>query len=143
MVPLFALKPRTKEQETMAKSERSTIGIWLNKETYKLFAKVCKRFGFQISEILEDFMRVFLERYPLEDPQEMHYIQAPAFVVKSQGSPNVEEEIKRGLLKWLNMFECPTCKAKKHYSKTYLEHLERHGLQPQCPTCQVPLEVLT
>ena len=116
--------------------ERGTTSLWIAKQTYKRFAKVCKRFNFQISEILEDFMSVFIERYPLEDPEEMQYIQAPAFIPQKRDSPNVREEINKGLMKWITVFVCPGCGEFKHVPNEMLKLLEEKGIQPMCPKCK-------
>ena len=122
-------------------NERGTTSIWLAKEKYKSFALACKRFGFQISEILEGFIDSFLERYPLSDPDEMQFVDAPTYHVKSRVHPDMKDELKRGLLKWLNIFKCPHCEKTKHYTNSFMVHLESHGLTPQCQECQIPMEV--
>lgn len=124
----------------MAK-ERGTTSLWLDKEKYKLFASTCKRFDFQISEILESFFDEFNVRYPLEDPHEIKYIQAPAYSSKRRNTPHVREDYAHGLLKWLDIFKCPQCGKSKHFTKAYMDHLEKNGLVPQCHECHVSMEL--
>ena len=121
--------------------ERGTTSLWIDKATYKRFALTCKTFNFQISRILEDFMAVFIERYPLGDPKEMQYIQAPAFIPQKRDSPNVKEEIQKGLLKWLSVFVCPGCGEYKHVPKEMLKLLEERGIHPACPKCKGNMEI--
>lgn len=117
------------------KPKRSTIGIWLQSEKYKRFALACKRFNFQISEILEDMMAEFVARYPPEDPNQIQYIQAPVFTITPKNSPNVREEYKKGLLKWMNIFICPRCGDFRHLTSESYEFLEKQGIRPSCHKC--------
>lgn len=80
-------------------------------------------------------MDKFLERYPPEDPNKIQYIQAPVFVAPSRGSPDVNEELNQGLMKWMNIFVCPSCGAYRHLKNESLAYLEKQGLRPSCHKC--------
>ena len=122
-------------------NERGTTSLWIDKETYKSFALSCKRFNFQISEILEAFMDEFMARYPLEDPNEIKYIQAPTFIPRKKLTPHVREDFQKGLLKWLPIFKCNTCGARKHPKPSAMKILEEEGRPAWCHKCGGNMEL--
>lgn len=122
-------------------NERGTTSIWLAKEKYKSFALTCKRFNFQISEILEAFMDEFMARYPLEDPDEMKFIQAPIFIPRKKLTPHVREDFQKGLLKWLPIYLCSKCGARRHITTEGMNFLEKEGRLACCLKCGADMEV--
>ena len=122
-------------------NERGTTSLWIAKEKYKSFALACKRFNFQISEILEAFMDEFMVRYPLEDPNEIEYIQPPTFVPRKKFTPHVKEDLKQGLMKWLPIFLCGQCGARRYIKPEGLKFLEERGRPACCLKCGSNMEI--
>jgi hypothetical protein len=134
--PSWHTKASLEHENKMTKeNQRGTIGIWINSQKYKRFATSCKLFGFEICEILEDFMDEFVSRYPPEDPNQIQFIQAPAWTKVKPTTPNIREELAEGLLKWMSVFICPGCGAYRHLTTENWKYLEKQGIRPSCPKC--------